>query len=734
MALRRPYVVLLLLLLPAIPLWRTLAHGEVIGPWGHLAQAAPWNEPAPSRAYDVLQMDGVLQTYLWRDLVLRSWSRGELPLWNPSELGGIPLLANSQSGALYPPHVLLGLMRVPTPLALNLLAWLHLALAGLGAAWLARRLGANEAGALVAGGVFALSPWMLAWAPLGTVVATAAWIPWVAAAALPTGRHWWKVHPALPPCTACLLLAGHLQIAAYGLIGAVTVAAFWSVARRTGWAALLASGLGVALGAAGAWPQVGPSLALAKQGHRQSVVSDEGLQAYLGSAVQPWRVATVAFPNVLGLPGQPAAPGTDLAQLPGYWPTYTQRGDAFAESALGFGPFALALLAWSRRRQASNALALGAVGLLLALGPLSIVLYRLVPGWAASGSPGRALVLVVLAAALAAGLAWPDPEERPCPKRPALLVVAGALLSVLAAFAVGARSGAWLPAFDPLVGEAAINALLAAAPWVACGTVLALVALFLVERGKQRWALGLGLGAQLCVGALAIVPAGKPPVPLADSPLRGRVAFVNPDWSLFGVAPVVAPPNSAVLLGVQDMGGYDSLLPRSSVARLAEAVGGDPAPQANGNMMLVKPGFDPEALAGLGADQLVSREPLEGLGRPIAEWRGLYVYGLTPGRASTPAGPAQIVRDTATQVVLRATGPGELVLRDPAAEGWTATVDGASADTGPGVWRTVQLPPGEHTVVFSYRPSHLALLPLLAVPLVPALVSLLVLRKKNLVQ
>jgi hypothetical protein len=153
--------------------------GKALGPFDQIRAMAPWNGPAPEQPWDVLQADGVLQFYPWRDLVLQAWGSGTMPFWNPYELAGYPLLANSQSAALYPPHILFGILHVPTPVAITLLAWFHLAWAGLGAYFLARKIGASQTGGLVAGLSFSLSPFMVAWTGLPSVPSTVSWIPWI---------------------------------------------------------------------------------------------------------------------------------------------------------------------------------------------------------------------------------------------------------------------------------------------------------------------------------------------------------------------------------------------------------------------------------------------------------------------------------------------------------------------------------------------------------------------------
>ena len=118
--LRRLAPILYLAILPVLPLWRAVFLGEAIGPFDQIRHMAPWAAPAPDQPWDVLQADGALQFYGWRSMVLESWGKGQIPAWNPYELAGTPLLANSQSGGFYPPIVILGVLHVPATLAITM--------------------------------------------------------------------------------------------------------------------------------------------------------------------------------------------------------------------------------------------------------------------------------------------------------------------------------------------------------------------------------------------------------------------------------------------------------------------------------------------------------------------------------------------------------------------------------------------------------------------------------------
>ena len=89
----------------------------------------------------------------------RALDRGEVPSWNPSSFSGSPLLATYRPGAFHP------LMAALTPLApfvgFQVLVLLSLALvAPLTYAW-TRRVGAEPAGAALAGLAFALGPYLV---------------------------------------------------------------------------------------------------------------------------------------------------------------------------------------------------------------------------------------------------------------------------------------------------------------------------------------------------------------------------------------------------------------------------------------------------------------------------------------------------------------------------------------------------------------------------------------------
>jgi len=142
--------------------WPVL-RGRVPFPADLVLQFPPWEStrdggfqsPAHAEMGDL-----VTELYPWRLYTGRAIAAGTLPLWNPFLLLGAPFVGDPQSALFYPPHVLYGAL--PTSWAWALSFLVRTVLAGTLTALLARRLGASQIAALMAGIIFGFCGWTTA--------------------------------------------------------------------------------------------------------------------------------------------------------------------------------------------------------------------------------------------------------------------------------------------------------------------------------------------------------------------------------------------------------------------------------------------------------------------------------------------------------------------------------------------------------------------------------------------
>ena len=122
--------------------------------------------------------DALLAEYPLRAVYAEGLARGELTLWSPNVLGGYPLLAGGDFGALYPPNLTLHLL-MSVPVALTLFLVGHLFWAGLGTYSFVRRRSLSWGAATGASLLFVLS--MQVTSPLSRpgLVACLSWLPWL---------------------------------------------------------------------------------------------------------------------------------------------------------------------------------------------------------------------------------------------------------------------------------------------------------------------------------------------------------------------------------------------------------------------------------------------------------------------------------------------------------------------------------------------------------------------------
>lgn len=119
--------------------------------------------------------DPVRQQYPWRELAVSIEKKLKLPLWNPYNLSGTPLLANFQSAPFYIFNVLFFIM--PFALAWSLLIFLGPLLSGILLFLYLDNLKLNKWASMLGAITFSFSGFFVAWMEWGTITHVGLWLP-----------------------------------------------------------------------------------------------------------------------------------------------------------------------------------------------------------------------------------------------------------------------------------------------------------------------------------------------------------------------------------------------------------------------------------------------------------------------------------------------------------------------------------------------------------------------------
>ena len=402
------WVILLAPFLLLLPLW---TNGQVLF-WGTPGlQFVPWWWQA------------------WQQV-----SRGIVPLWNPLNGMGAPLLANYQMAFFYPPNwLLLPLAGIFGPAGIawgySFLAGAHLAWAGVGMAVFLRQLNYKWLAQVVGGLAYGLSGYLVGRLGFFSMIWVAAWLPWMLfygerlATWLPSteGRKRLSFSTGLTACAAMILLAGHAQLAWYGLL----LGGAWMILR--GWQAggisqaargLVGYSLSIGLGAGIAAVQLVPTAEYLVNSFRASSVQYDEAMRY---SFWPWRFITLFSPDFFGNPGR-----GDYWGYASYWEDHVYAG--MIPLLLGLASLALVLKGIFRKvwraahREEWQRTAVIWVGMgitfALALGqntPVFPFLYEHVPTFNMFQAPARYLIWAALGLPLLAAVGishWRCPTGR----------------------------------------------------------------------------------------------------------------------------------------------------------------------------------------------------------------------------------------------------------------------------------------------------------------------------------
>jgi len=351
----------------------------------------------------------------WRVWASEEWAGGRIPLWNPDVGSGFALTADGQTGTFYFPTMLLfGLL--PASVAVNLSILGHVAWAAEGMRRLMGHVEVQGPAALLAAIAFAFSGFMTTHAGYLGMQNVAAWIPWLAAAAV-VGR-WAPVGL----CAAMMMVAGHPQVAVIGLLGGAAIAAWKKNIHLFC--------VGVLVAAIAASPQILATAELVDHSIRAGGVSSE----FARTGALPFQeLLSTVLPNFFGLE-RPA----DILQ------SYVHRGDGYWgggvshwDTAVYLGiPVSVLAVLGARGRYFWLGMSLVSV-LLMTASPLWEAL-RLLPVFDTMRYPARFSVLLTLAVAVLSGHGLERLRHHPNPSRIVNRVVAAAGIGVFG-MAAGTR-------------------------------------------------------------------------------------------------------------------------------------------------------------------------------------------------------------------------------------------------------------------------------------------------------
>jgi Bacterial membrane protein YfhO len=493
----------------------------------------------------------------------------DVPLWNPSLMGGRPYLADMQSAVFSPFNVPGYLMSPERAAALS--AALKLFVAAFGMFLLARALGMRFGGALAAGVVFGLSLWMVTWVTWPTV-SVWAWLPWMCMFAdLLLRRPGPLPFAGVAVVVALQFFGGHPESCFHVLIAAT---AFWiirlvslrpagagAVARR-----VAVFGLALAAGTALAAAALIPFFELLAHS------ADVEARSYLGSSHQAPRYLLGLF-------------------LDDYWGRPTRVSlvfpSAMEERAYYLGALALmlgvaGLVLRPTPQRIAGALG-GAAALAVATGlpPLFDVVSRL-PAFDTSHN-SRLAIVFVFAASLLAGWGLDELARTPAAPRRARLVVGLCLALLVAPLLLMALEGtlglerlgralelAWGFA-DPEPGEPALEQVVRLASLLEWLVLAAGAAALVALRLRGRLAGGAFAALAVALLVLDLFKAGmgwnpaittqnaRPPATPAIRFLQARVPerFVGLDSQTKQWLPNPLTPDLAMRFGLLDARGYD---------------------------------------------------------------------------------------------------------------------------------------------------------------------------------
>lgn len=702
--LKRVFPVILLFSV-ALVLMRKMFLGFLFLPADMLFRFQPWagvGSPQRDIQWNPLLWDSLAQFCPWLSFLRESLHQGFLPLWNHYQFCGTPFFANGQSAIFYPFNWL-SLLLGKHSFGFN--ALIHLFLAGFLLYLFLKKINVSPYASLFASLTYMLSSFMTAWLHLPTVASSFVWAPLaMLGVELAIEGKLWK---SFLTCTISLSLSalgGHPQFLLYTLwllIIYLLLRLLWE--RKINILYSITPLLGVSMGILLSSVTLLPLFEFSRLAHRAESASWQSYNAYLAHSLPLERLIGLFLPNFFGNPSKG-----------NYW-----GGGEYIEYAHYLGILPLLALPFSvkgERKYAFPFLIISLLSLLLFLGtPLNIPFYFLVPAWSQTGSPARLIGVFTLSLSASAGIGI-DVLLKKFPSRRFLLSAFSTV--ILLPFLL----------FPLAPSEEQFAVLRGVAPTFPLIDFLKLflfpLAVFLIISFKKEL-LPYFLLPSLLLDLFPVASSHLyfshperlfPHLPFVKDirESRYRVLAITPRWSLYRYPSACLPPNTSMVYRLYDVGGYDSLFLRNYKSFLDAIEGKNTAPLENGNMLLPS-SVKRENLEILGVKFILSPFYIDASYLELLRdgETKLYIFKGNPLRfqlvdaSFKPQGNIELLSYLPNEAEFRieAERDGYFLLTDTHYPGWRAFLDGKEKEIIPFyIFRSVPISPGQHNLVFLFRP------------------------------
>lgn len=341
----------------------------------------PGSFPNKAQYFDVLR-----QLYPWKELTIDLLKTAQIPLWNPYNFSGSPLLANMQSSVFYPFNVLY--VFFPIIVAWTVFIVLQPLLAGIFTYLYLREIGVGKVGRLLSSVCFSYSLFMSVFLEYNTIGHVLLWLPLLLYAfERLLKKKTKKIIFVFIGGIVFSFFAGHLQIFGFVLLFLVFYI-FFRIAnkkRMLFYMGLILLGLGVCA------IQLFPTLELILHSARTTQAYQHLLENLL---LQPYQLIVALVPDIFGNPAN-----RNYTLLDSY------PGNAFY---IGIMPLFFASFSLIQFRKSwfvtFFAISLLVLFTLLTKSPLTEVFYLLEIPFFSTGSPTNALFLVSFCLSVLAGI------------------------------------------------------------------------------------------------------------------------------------------------------------------------------------------------------------------------------------------------------------------------------------------------------------------------------------------